>query len=164
MSFISPVVGTGGIGFCPACVAASASILTWLGLGVLIPVWRPIAFSLLFLGLLGFILDWRKHRNIVPILLLIAGGALLYLGRYVFGGKNFGGWQIWLPGAFLVISAAFYNRRLFSKFGINLYRCPECGYLYREKSWANKCEAWCKEYRSCNLEITKHSTSPQREN
>lgn len=33
------------------------------------------------------------------------------------------------------------------------YVCEECGYLYKEKKWAKKCEAWCKEHQSCNLEI-----------
>jgi len=34
-----------------------------------------------------------------------------------------------------------------------LYQCPECGLHYEEKDWAEKCEAWCKEHHSCNLEI-----------
>lgn len=38
-----------------------------------------------------------------------------------------------------------------------LYQCPECGFEYREKIWAEKCEAWCKEYKSCNLEVTKRA-------
>lgn len=38
-----------------------------------------------------------------------------------------------------------------------LYQCPECGFLYKEKEWAEKCEAWCKEHKSCNLEITKYA-------
>lgn len=38
-----------------------------------------------------------------------------------------------------------------------LYKCPECGFLYREEQWAKKCEDWCKKYKSCNLEITAHS-------
>ncbi len=37
------------------------------------------------------------------------------------------------------------------------YKCPECRFLYKEKKWAEKCEAWCRMYRSCNLEITKHA-------
>jgi len=28
---------------------------------------------------------------------------------------------------------------------------------YQEKEWAEKCEAWCKEHKSCNLKITKHA-------
>jgi hypothetical protein len=39
----------------------------------------------------------------------------------------------------------------------NLYICEECGFSYKEKVWAEKCEAWCKEHQSCNLDITKHS-------
>ncbi len=38
-----------------------------------------------------------------------------------------------------------------------LYQCEECEMLYREKEWAQKCEAWCKEYKSCNLEIIAHA-------
>jgi len=36
--------------------------------------------------------------------------------------------------------------------------CSECGLAYQDKTWAQKCSAWCKEHHSCNLEITKHST------
>jgi len=35
--------------------------------------------------------------------------------------------------------------------------CEECKLRYSEKEWAEKCEAWCKKYKSCNLEITKHA-------
>jgi len=35
-----------------------------------------------------------------------------------------------------------------------LYQCEACGFHYVEKEQAEKCEAWCKECRSCNLEIT----------
>lgn len=38
-------------------------------------------------------------------------------------------------------------------------QCPECGLFYEEKKWANKCQAWCKEHKSCNLEITSHAVS-----
>lgn len=37
------------------------------------------------------------------------------------------------------------------------FQCSECGLHYKEKQWAEKCEAWCKEYHSCNLEITSHA-------
>ena len=43
------------------------------------------------------------------------------------------------------------------KEGKTVYVCEECDFLYEDKEWAEKCEAWCKEYKSCNLEITKHS-------
>lgn len=56
-----------------------------------------------------------------------------------------------------------------------LYQCEECGFQYAEKEWAEKCEAWCKEHKSCpptpeatedppklyakadNIEITAHA-------
>ncbi len=38
-----------------------------------------------------------------------------------------------------------------------LYQCPECGLYYKEKEWAEKCEAWCREHKSCNIEITKRA-------
>ncbi|OGG75021.1 hypothetical protein A3H74_04225 [Candidatus Kaiserbacteria bacterium RIFCSPLOWO2_02_FULL_51_13] len=40
-----------------------------------------------------------------------------------------------------------------------LFVCPECGFSYRDAEWAKKCAAWCKEHKSCNLEITKHAAT-----
>ncbi len=37
------------------------------------------------------------------------------------------------------------------------YKCEECGLSYEKRARAEKCEAWCKKNKSCNLEITKHS-------
>lgn len=45
------------------------------------------------------------------------------------------------------------------------YQCSECGLKYADdstslvtgKEWAEKCEAWCKEHKSCNLEIIEHA-------
>lgn len=37
------------------------------------------------------------------------------------------------------------------------YKCEECDFKYKEKRWAEKCEKWCGEKHSCNLEITKHT-------
>ena len=42
-----------------------------------------------------------------------------------------------------------------------LYQCEECGFKYAEKEWAEKCEAWCKEHQSCNIEIIAHGTPPE---
>lgn len=41
--------------------------------------------------------------------------------------------------------------------GKKLYQCEECGFHYEDKEWAEKCEAWCREHHSCNIEITSHS-------
>ncbi len=38
-----------------------------------------------------------------------------------------------------------------------LFVCPECNLSYKEAGWAKKCEAWCKEHHTCNVEITKHA-------
>ena len=38
-----------------------------------------------------------------------------------------------------------------------LYQCPECGLRYQDEEIAKQCEAYCKEYNGCSLEITKHS-------
>ncbi len=37
-----------------------------------------------------------------------------------------------------------------------LYVCEECGFAYEQEEWAEKCQAWCSEHQSCNLEITGH--------
>ena len=38
-----------------------------------------------------------------------------------------------------------------------LYVCDECEFAYDKEELAKKCEAWCKEHHSCNMEITKHA-------
>lgn len=111
---VTPILGAGAVGVCPLCWIGSASLLTYLGLGALIPVWRSIAFGFIALGAIGFILDYRSHKNPYPLLLLALGAALLYVGRYVFL-STWGAWQIWVPGALLIITAVIYNKRLFRK-------------------------------------------------
>ena len=46
--------------------------------------------------------------------------------------------------------------KILSENNRTLYQCEICGYRYGERAWAEKCEAWCKEHRSCNLEIIVH--------
>ena len=38
-----------------------------------------------------------------------------------------------------------------------LYMCEECNFYYEDKEWADKCEDFCKEHKSCSIEITKHA-------
>ena len=40
------------------------------------------------------------------------------------------------------------------------YQCEECGLFYTDKETAEKCEAWCKEHKSCNLDIIKSAVTP----
>ena len=37
------------------------------------------------------------------------------------------------------------------------YKCDICDMYFKEKEWAEKCEDWCKNYYSCNAEITQHA-------
>ncbi len=37
------------------------------------------------------------------------------------------------------------------------YCCMECGLHYEDEKLAKKCEVWCGEHKSCNLEITTHA-------
>jgi len=39
----------------------------------------------------------------------------------------------------------------------NLHQCNECGLHYKDKDTAEKCEAWCKEHKTCNVEITSRA-------
>ena len=38
-----------------------------------------------------------------------------------------------------------------------LHKCPACGLMYKDKEYAEKCEAWCTKYQSCNLDIIQHA-------
>lgn len=42
-----------------------------------------------------------------------------------------------------------------------IYQCKECGFKYQEKAWAEKCQAWCSEHKSCNLEIIQHAVQAE---
>jgi len=37
------------------------------------------------------------------------------------------------------------------------YVCSECGLAYKEEEWMKKCQSWCKEHKSCNLDIISHA-------
>jgi hypothetical protein len=37
------------------------------------------------------------------------------------------------------------------------YICKECGLHYESQDLVRKCQAWCAEFKSCNLDITKLS-------
>jgi hypothetical protein len=49
--------------------------------------------------------------------------------------------------------------KIIEKENKNYYQCEECRHIYKTEELANKCEQWCKEYKSCNLEIVKESIS-----
>lgn len=123
LTLLTPILGAGAVGACPLCWAGSASLLAYLGLGSLIPVWHNIVLGLILLSIVGFLLDFRSHKNIAPLLILIFGSVLLLLGRYIFaiqtpqhifgGIQGFAGWPIWGTGVILIFIAIIYNKRLF---------------------------------------------------
>ncbi len=41
--------------------------------------------------------------------------------------------------------------------GQEYYQCGICGFFYREKDLAQRCENFCNEHKSCSLEITKYA-------
>ena len=43
-----------------------------------------------------------------------------------------------------------------------IYKCPECGLSYTDKEMAEKCEKWCGEHKTCNIEIIKHSVEHKK--
>ena len=43
------------------------------------------------------------------------------------------------------------------KGGKKHYQCEECGLVYADKEIAEKCQKWCAEHQSCNLDIIKHA-------
>ncbi len=34
-----------------------------------------------------------------------------------------------------------------------LYICEACGLACEKREWAEKCQEWCQEHQSCNIEI-----------
>ena len=43
-----------------------------------------------------------------------------------------------------------------------LFKCKECKMYYKDKILAKKCEEWCKNHKSCNLEITKYALTMRK--
>jgi len=41
--------------------------------------------------------------------------------------------------------------------GKTYYECEECNMFYKSKDVAQKCENFCRENKSCNIEIIKHA-------
>ncbi len=70
-------------------------------------------------------------------------------------------WFFWIGSFALVILGTMILVKHFTKEKeekIETYICPLCGYEYKEKEWAAKCQRWCQEYKSCNLDIIKHGS------
>jgi len=44
---------------------------------------------------------------------------------------------------------------------ITLFQCEECGFTYKDKEIAEKCQAWCREHHTCNIEIIKDAVQEE---
>ena len=40
---------------------------------------------------------------------------------------------------------------------VQTYNCGICKMKFKDQDWANQCQSWCEEYKSCNAEITKYA-------
>jgi uncharacterized membrane protein len=95
------------------------------------------------------------------------------MGDFGWSGIFFG-WTFmilfWLLVILVIVALLKYisgkNNSIESKDGVDekkekleTYVCAECGYEYKEKEWAVKCQKWCAEHKSCNMDIIKHGTS-----
>ncbi len=47
--------------------------------------------------------------------------------------------------------------QIIQKNGRTYHQCEECKLMYAKKAIAEQCQAWCREHKSCNIEITKHA-------
>src|SRR5919109_5317076 len=101
------LLGAIGMGLCPVLTATA---LSTIGLGVLAPIWMWLSAALLVTGLVGHTLDYRYHRQSPPVILFVAGGLLLWAGRYSpLGGTGLQAWPLWGSGGLLVLSAFALN-------------------------------------------------------
>ena len=49
--------------------------------------------------------------------------------------------------------------------GKEIYLCDACGFGYRTKDLARKCEDYCKNQKACSFEITQHAVfTPDMDN
>lgn len=53
--------------------------------------------------------------------------------------------------------------KIIQKSDKTLYQCEECGLKYADKETAEKCQAWCSEHKSCNLDIIKYAVEDTTE-
>lgn len=101
--------------------------------------------------------DETSDNHITGMMSNFGGGAMAFGSIFMI--------LFWVLVIFVVFALIKYvvgNKKNSSKIsGIEakknkIYTCVECGYEYAEKEWAIKCQNWCREKKSCNLEIIKH--------
>ena len=59
----------------------------------------------------------------------------------------------------LLLPLSFYLKNMKQK-----YQCTICKLYFKNKEWAQKCEDWCAQNKSCNLAITKKALKQSKDN
>lgn len=104
---------------CPLCFIGTLLFTAGLGsvLITIVPWLRPLLIIVITAALIGFILSFKVHRNILPLVLTLVAGGLMYYGNYISYNPN-----LTYGGGFLIITAVgldWWIRR-------NSKECLEC--------------------------------------
>jgi hypothetical protein len=70
-------------------------------------------------------------------------------------------WVLVILGIIALFKYVILNTADKKEFGSKIYVCPECGYEFMDKEWMEKCQKWCSQNHSCNLDIIKHGNPPK---
>jgi len=87
---------------CPLCFIVPLLIVAGFGsvLALFVPWFKPLLIISLIIAVIAFALSFRVHKNPLPLILAIFGGALLYYGGYIRFEQNL----IYLGGILLIFS------------------------------------------------------------
>lgn len=108
---------------CPLCILAPLLLTAGLGsvLALVAPWFAPVLLLLVGISLMGFFLSYRTHKNLLPLILTIVAGGLMYYGRYI----NYNNIAAYLGGGLLIVAIGFdwWIRR-------NNKECKDCKVTY----------------------------------
>ena len=99
---------------------------------------------------MGFWQKIKENRFLFIAACVVAAVLLIYFLSFF---KIKSDYLIWL----VILLCPLMHIFMMKHHNHKLYKCPECGFEYEEKEWVDKCEAWCKEHKTCNIEIIKHA-------
>lgn len=104
---------------CPLCFIGILLFTAGLGsvLITIVPWLKPLLIIVIALALIGFILSFKLHRNILPLVLTLVAGGLMYYGNYIRYNTN-----LTYLGGFLIVTAL----ALDWWFRKQIKDCPEC--------------------------------------
>ncbi len=106
-SFLASTVGL----VCPACIPALASLLASLGIGFAAKEQfiRPVLVGLLIVAVATFAWSAKLHRHWWIIVTGVAGGVLVYLGRYFAFGELWMNQAALWAGAGVLVGTSLVN-------------------------------------------------------